>query len=139
MLALSIDPGDTSGFAVAEITPTTFVHGSTGTMQAWTGLDELLDRFRPTLVLYETFRLFPSKAKKLAGSELLAPQVIGVLLYLCQKRSITALGRQPSAKNLPIIPRDAVLISFVKALKTEHERDAVMHLYAYWRTCVVES
>jgi len=133
MRVLAIDPGQTTGYAIGELGKT-FVVLKTGTVASWSGLDSLIDKEKPVLVLYEEFRLFWGKRTALVGNDMLTSQVVGVIRYVCQLRKITVLGRQPSVRNLPIIPRDDWMKSFLKSLRTDHERDAVRHLYAYWRT-----
>ena len=136
MRVLAVDPGNQTGWAVGELDIDVFDVRVSGVMTSWSKLKEVIEENEPLLVLFETFRIFPSKARGLVGDELEAVQTIGVLKYLCLEKKLTLLGRQPSLKSVPIIPRDAWVKELIRSRKTEHERDSIMHLYSYWRTSV---
>lgn len=137
MIVLAVDPGDTTGWAVADVDRSTFKVIATGTMLSWSYLERIAVTHLPALVIYETFTVFPGKAKALAGDALEAVQTIGALKHICHQRSLTIIGQQPSIKKVPVLPRDGWLTTYLRSLGSEHEKDAVMHIYAYWRKSVM--
>lgn len=138
MKVIAIDPGGTTGWAAGVLEPGCFKFVKADSFVLWTGLGELL-RSEPHLVLLEDFRIFPGKGRALAGAVLVAPQVIGVVRYLCQEQSITCLMRQASMKVIHPPPRDKAWIGmFLRDRKNEHERDALRHLYSYWLSSICD-
>jgi len=118
MRLLAVDPGISSGYALYDGNKLEF-----GVVELWHGLDALIDRFKPDVVIVENFRLFPHMAKSLANNTFLTVRVIGVVQYICELRGIKLIEQEPSVKmGYPIRkPREMA----------EHAKDSVQHIIHY--------
>lgn len=131
MIILAFDPGGTTGYAVYDSDDNTCLE--LGQFETWSKVKRLLHAqagkawFPPDVVIYETFRIFPSVAKSLSWQELLAPQVIGVIRYLCQEQDILCVEQGPSVRKSGNKP------CFGEHPRTVHEKDALQHAIAYAR------
>lgn len=134
MIIVGFDPGETTGYAVVE----TKERGEfpavleRGVLAQWHGIRRLLDTYSPELIIAEEFRLYASKAQAQVNSNMIAPQVLGVIKYLGE------------IYHIPIILQGANLGKFVRlpqevftALNSAHERDALCHIMAYLNTADV--
>lgn len=129
MLILALDPGGTTGYAVYDSDDNRCLE--IGQFKAWEDLDFLIVSGSmwspPDVVVYEDFRIYPSAAKSLSWQELIAPQVIGVIRYLCERHNVLCEAQMASYRksgNRPYVGN---------APTTYHERDALLHAIAYAR------
>jgi len=131
---LALDPGETTGYAVmlleplldSEQMPILVEHG---VISRWRGINKILNVYNPDAVVVEKFLLYPWKAKEQAFSDMAPVQVIGVVEYLAEERSI------------PVVQQPAQVAKAVKisqelrsAIRNSHAIDAVCHGIAYLRT-----
>ena len=126
---ISIDPGGTNGICIAE-----------GDGQDWQikyvdGLEkhklfEILEQIEVegTLLIYETYRLYESKAKAMIGNEFETVQIIGVIKYICEKRGIPYRDSPTSNKAFFT---DQRLKDMGLYVPIDHKRDAIRH-FLYW-------
>lgn len=126
---ISIDPGGTNGVCVA-----------TGIGADWAityvdGLEkhklyDLLEHVEVegTLLIYETYRLYESKAKVMVGNEFETVQIIGVIKYICEKRGIPY---RDSATSNKAFFTDQRLKDMGLYVPIDHKRDAIRH-FLYW-------
>ena len=128
MLILALDPGETTGYVIAEIDGINYDIKLSGQHPNWRQLEGLINYWSPDAIVYEAFYLSPEIAKFKSRSTLPTVEVIGVLKYLAQKYSVRQLIAQPpSAKELVTLPR------YVAGVSGPHARDALKHLIAYLR------
>lgn len=131
---LSVDPGETTGYAVVELAPLTPENGSTpnvierGIISTWHGLDTLIEEFEPEIIVVEKFMLYPHKARALSFQSSVCDRVIGVVHYLAEQREIPVY-EQPAAVGKRVILPSAM----VRRIRTVHERDAIKHASAFLR------
>lgn len=122
---IAFDPGKTTGWCVFR--DKVLIADGTLTMEQSPAL--ILDDFPPDLVIYESFRLFPNKAKAMIGAQFEPVQVIGVIRFLCQERHIPMIEQAPVLKKffMPV----ARLKYYGSVPQSEHARDAVRHVLYY--------
>ena len=129
MLILAIDPGETTGYVVAETDGLDYDVKISGQFPNWRGIEALITYWLPDTVVYEAFYLSPSIAKYKARSTMPTVEVIGVLKYLAWQHSIPLVAQPPSVKYVAAtdLPRH------VAGVTGPHARDALRHLIAYLR------
>ena len=125
---LGVDPGETTGYIVAVITPGSRVMKipEHGVLRLWHGLGPLMKRSRPNIVIYERWRLYPWTAKSLTWSEMLPVQVIGVLKFVSEMMHITCIGQNASFRKNYRLTK-----SRFKEVDNPHSRDALQHVLAF--------
>ena len=128
MLILALDPGETTGYVIAEADGLDYDIKVSGQFPNWQLFDSLIRSYSPNTIVYEAFYLSPEIAKFKSRSTLPTVEVIGVLKYLAPKYSVRQLVAQPpSAKELVSLPR------YIAGVSGPHARDALKHLIAYLR------
>ncbi len=127
MLILTIDPGETTGYVVAEADGLDYDIKISGQFPNWRMLETLITYWIPDVIVYEAFYLSPQIAKYKTRSTMPTVEVIGVLKYLAWRHSISLVVQPPSAKELVSLPR------YIAGVTGPHARDALKHLIAYLR------
>jgi len=128
MLVLALDPGETTGYVIAEVDGINYDIKLSGQFPNWQQLETLVVNWITNAIVYEAFHLSPQIAKFKAWSTLPTVETIGVLKYLAQKYSVRQLVAQPpSSKELVSLPR------YIAGVSGPHARDALKHLIAYLR------
>jgi len=128
MLVLALDPGETTGYIVAEVAGINYDIKLSGQFPNWQMFEALITTWSPGIIVYEAFHLSPQIAKFKAWSTLPTVETIGVLKYLAQKYAVRKLVAQPaSAKEVVSLPR------YIAGVSGPHARDALKHLIAYLR------
>lgn len=129
MLVLALDPGETTGYVIAEADGTDYDIKLSGQFPNWQMFEILIRQHilhLSDVIVYEAFHLSPQIAKFKAWSTLPTVETIGVLKYLAQKHVVRQLVAQPaSAKELVSLPR------YIAGVSGPHARDALRHLIAY--------
>ena len=128
MLILALDPGETTGYVIAEADGLDYDIKISGQFPNWRMLEAWITNWSPDAIVFEAFYLSPQIAKYKARSTLPTVETIGVLKYLAWKYEIHRLvGQLPSAKELVSLPRH------IAGVSGPHARDALKHLIAYLR------
>jgi len=91
-------------------------------------LETEFDKKINTFLIYETYRLYESKAKTQIGNEFETVQIIGVIKYICEKRGIPYIDSPTSNKAFFT---DTRLKSMGLYIPIDHKRDAIRH-FLYW-------
>ena len=90
----------------------------------------LIDEYKPDVIVFEQFRLYPHKASVLAGSSLEPVQVIGILKYIAHEYSIPMFCT--SAANAKKCYTDSKLKEHnLWVTGKQHTRDAIRHVLYY--------
>ncbi|MCM1221643.1 MAG: hypothetical protein NC548_44910 [Lachnospiraceae bacterium] len=138
---LALDPGESTGWCFLD---------RENNMQAGTApkshisVAKLLDELDPDVVIYETFKLYPSKAQSLIWNSFYPCEVIGVIEYKCAFKGMLSGTsgehyRPKLVKQAPAVKRYAGTLpkkfaALSKETKlTEHSKDACQHLCYYLR------
>jgi len=79
------------------------------------------------VVIIEEFRLYPWTAKSLIWSDMPVCKLIGKIEYICERNGIEVVLQKASIKKLPFVKKELK----GKKFKTQHEKDAYMHLVYY--------
>lgn len=118
MRLLCFDPGETTGWAFladGEIVGGAFPMDSR--------VKEMIDTFKPDVVLYEAFYLAAKAARRLIGSSFPTIEVIGVIKYLAKTAGIKCVAQPPSM-------RTHIHLKRTRGLGT-HSSDAAKHGIRY--------
>ena len=118
MRLLVFDPGETTGWAFFEDGK---IRG--GSFHMWDAILKLMDAYKPTTILYESFHLNQSAATRLIGSDFPACQVIGVLKYLTARATIPLESQNPAM-------RSSIKLERIPGFNL-HARDAAKHGMRY--------
>lgn len=138
---LALDPGESTGWCFLD---------RENNMQAGTApkshisVAKLMDDLDPDIVVYETFKLYPSKAQSLVWNSFYPCEVIGVIEYKCALRGMLSgtsgtdyrpqvIRQAPAVKRYAgTLPKKFAELSKTTKL-TEHSKDACQHLCYYLR------
>lgn len=120
---LVIDPGETSGWAVANGEEKKVI--AVGEMKLWHKLNELIEKYKPEYIVYESFSLYPWAAKSLAWSSFPTIEVIGVIKYCAERDGITLIAQTPADRK-----KAHIYVNF----KSAHVRSAVRHAVVFVRS-----
>lgn len=135
---ICFDPGDHTGWVVRNSEGQIFGGTIFHQKDIWEDIKELkaiLRAFRPDVIVYETFSLYPGAAKHLAHNEFYPVQMIGVIqtfAYLLGCAPERIVRQAPSIKKFSG-GLDERWIQFCKEYpkdpsRTEHTKDAYLHL-----------
>lgn len=133
MSVIALDPGNSTGWVFREADGS--ISGGTcgeNHEHVW----NLLEQYKPTIVVYETFQMYPGKAQKLIWNTFYPCEVIGIIKLWCMKNGAELVGLQPSVKKFALANSELELWKTVErygAPATEHMRDAVRLLRYYER------
>jgi len=130
MLVLALDPGETTGYVIAEVDGTDYDIKLSGQFPNWQMFEILIRQHilhLSDVIVYEAFHLSPQIAKFKAWSTLPTVETIGVLKYLAQKNKTKLVAQPASAKEVVSLPR------YIAGVSGPHARDALKHLIAYLR------
>lgn len=141
MSVIALDPGNSTGY-VFRRNPGDDLYGGTigeNHLDVW----NLLNHYKPDVIVYETFQMYPGKAQKLIWNSFYPVEVIGVIKIWYKLRKemgfdIQLVGLQPSVKKFALANSELELwktirICDVGGKATEHTRDAVRLLRYYER------
>jgi len=125
---LSLDPGETTGFAV-------FERGHLGKClhlrtkpidEGVDGLNSLIGAIKPDVIVYESYRVYGWKTEQHAYSDLHTPQLIGAIQTIARLKSIPVHSQ--SAQVAKQFCTDMKLKEWgVYERGFKHGRDAVRH------------
>lgn len=136
MRIMTFDPGESTGWCVYD-THSKFIDGGT-LIKQHTVVAEAIARYKPDVVVYESFKLYPGKAKSLSWNSFYPCEVIGVIKYICMENAIPMEEQAPSVKKYAGGFRER-WVELQQRLKddgwpvTEHVKDAYLHLEYYLR------
>jgi len=127
MLVLTLDPGETTGYVVAEVDGLDYDIKISGQFPNWQQLEKLITYWLPDRIIYEAFYLSPQIAKFKTRSTLPTVETIGVLKFLAWQYTTPLVAQLPPAKEFITLPR------YIAGVSGPHARDALKHLIAYLR------
>jgi hypothetical protein len=138
---LALDPGETTGFAVFDSRPDGVGETAKARLVDWMEINQiktwperdcvqnltaLFDRIRPTILVYESYRVYDWKSDDHKWSPVHTTQVIGSIWTLAIQRSIPRC--EQSAQNAKGFWTDDRLKDYGIYLKAvKHGRDATRH------------
>lgn len=125
MIVIALDPGGTTGGVVVQ-RPWTVI--SAAQIPTTADLTSWLDAMVPDIVVAESFKLYPWKAKSLSYSEMPSAEVLGVIKLWCQNNNVE-LVLQPAAAMKTIsnnMLKECGLWDSTRGMP--HARDAARHV-----------
>jgi hypothetical protein len=129
---LSLDPGETTGYALFETTPTSANMVYFGQVKTWEldkaiiAFTHLLDTYKPNIVVFEAYRIYEWKTDQHTNSEVPTLQVIGCLKTLCIQRSIPFTDQSAQVAKQFVTDEKLTAWNFYHA-GVRHARDAIRH------------
>jgi hypothetical protein len=147
---LAIDPGERVGWARAELCPegalkllspvgfrlpgidaATLVQGVTPLKDFALKLGAVIGEY--DTVVYETWRLYPHKAKALVGNDMQPSQLVGIIRYLAwMNPKVKLVSQGANIKDMADRAYGAWLAPRFALSTEEHDKDALRHLVWYW-------
>lgn len=133
---LVVDPGNRTGWARCEIEAGQIVLDSL--RQGVTPLKDFAlamgNRFSEyDTIVYETWRLYPEKAKAMIGSDFQPVQLIGMIRYLgWLNPTVTLVPLHPDKKKTGRKVMPDILSERLQYSTEEHDKDALDLLAYYW-------
>ena len=135
---LALDPGETTGY--------TFItnHGNSAGLELseWGQLDtktvklasqeieKIFDKIQPTHVVFESYRIYGSKAATHINAELIPVRVVGIIEHICNQRNIPYTSQGASlAKQFCTDDKLKTWNFWFK--NARHARDAMRHAVWY--------
>lgn len=128
---LGLDPGGTTGYAYVNYTP-----GSTQLIDAgqfpstFSSLDHLFGEYIPDIVVIESYKLYPWKAKEQAWSGLQTPRYIGAIEYVLWKLEHW-IAFQSAGQGKSFASNDKLREWGLYQTGEVHANDAVRHVCQY--------
>lgn len=92
-------------------------------------LRELFNKYKPDIVIYETYRVYDWKTDSHSWSEVHTLQIIGLIRYFCMQHEIEYFKQ--SAQVAKAFCTDDKLLAWNMYTKNRHSRDAVRHALNY--------
>lgn len=128
---LVFDPGESTGWVFRRADGT--LDGGT-CPKDHTKVAELLHKYMPEIVVFESFRLYPQKAQSLAWNSFYPCEVIGVIKYLCMVDDVPTVEQAPSVKKyFGGFQQDWDRLKESSVNITEHTKDAYQLLRYFER------
>lgn len=129
---LSLDPGETTGWASFSATAEVCALEDQGQIKTWpqhdmvTEMTKLLDRVQPTMVVHEIYAVYEWKTDDHAWSQVPTLHVIGCIETLCIQRGIPFHSQTAQiAKNFCTDDKLKAWNYYIKGAR--HARDAIRH------------
>nr|DAF76533.1 MAG TPA: HOLLIDAY JUNCTION RESOLVASE [Caudoviricetes sp.] len=134
MRAMILDPGESTGYLCVDLEGDEYEIYTGGTLpkdhyKVFSKIREL----HPDLLIYETFHMYPGKAKSLSWNSFYPCEVIGVIKLTATTANIKQVVElAPSTKKYAGGFDNPIWISFRKTHEyTEHTKDTWL-LFQYW-------
>lgn len=129
---LALDPGNSTGWCYRE-NDGKYIGGTVG--ENLEDVYQLIEALCPTVIIFETFQLYPSKATKMMWNTFYPCEVIGVIKLAAQqmKGRGVLVGLQPGSKKFSGVTNDWKNVEARTGGITEHTRDAYKLLRFYER------
>jgi len=121
-MILSLDPGEQTGYIVGCAVDEGYGVTIAGQFPLWHMVESLIDSYKPSAIVYESFRLYPQAARAKSWSSFPTVEVIGVVKYLAEKYGIKLVAQPASIKKNVALKRHVVGVT------GPHARDALRHL-----------
>ena len=131
-LILVLDPGETTGWVMAEVPKAASEAGQVVTLH-WGELRSLnevvymITSTCPDTLVYEEYTLRRDVALAQTGSELFPAQVVGVIKYACEDVGISRVVPQSPSEGMQLEDK----ISIPSLIRSPHARSAYCHLACY--------
>jgi hypothetical protein len=136
---LAIDPGERVGWARASMDAGLMPgHGGAELVQGVTPLKDFALKLGEVFgdydtVIYETWRLYPHKAKALIGNDMQPSQLVGIIRYLGWiNPQVKLVSQGADTKTLADKAYGSWLAPRFALSTEEHDKDALRHLVWYW-------
>lgn len=123
---LALDPGETMGWALFEGCKLTAYDQVKLKDDPFTPTIALFDKWQPTHVVAEDYKIYGWKAEKHSWSELFTPKLIGAVELLCAQRQLP-LKKQMAQLAKGFCKDEKLTMWGIFPTKQRHARDAIRH------------
>lgn len=136
---LAVDPGETCGYAAAVVDldslqlpiPCAIV-GESSVREFLRLARELVREFpSEAVVVAESFRLIPGRARKLSGQRVHASEALGAIREWCAQRNVPLVEQPPVVTKTVKRSLLEMFGLWERTKERTHARDAARHLVAY--------
>lgn len=124
---LSLDPGETTGWAVFEHGELTAAGQALTMANGWTEIDRLFADIQPTMVIYENYRVYEHKLSRHANSEVYTLRLVGVIEYLCDVKHKIPYYNQMAHQAKGFVSDEKLKQWNYYKTGMKHGRDAIRH------------
>jgi hypothetical protein len=129
-IIIAVDPGYTTGIVVGKVTGPRDFFVIEAAEYDWEGrfrIGDLLDRYRPSVVVVENFRLYAHSARNQINSPFPSARVIGVVDTFCWERGIEVVMQMPAMRSsVTVLDEHKPILE-----GSPHTADAYRHLRYY--------
>lgn len=131
MRIVALDPGKTTGICSLVVQEDCFDSLDATHYPIEKSVAVFLDHYKPDVVIYEAFRLYPWKSQQLSFQEMPAVEVIGVIKTWCNAHGIVPI-EQPASSRMMMSKEWLQKSGLWKVtIGLPHARDAARHLLYY--------
>jgi len=131
MHLLSLDPGNTTGWAVFNAERHELLQAGADKLTLYQ-LYKMIASTIPDEIVYESFRLYASKSDTMINNDFYPSQLIGVIKLYAEQFQVPIITQ--SAAKGKAIWKDDKLIKFGYSHNIIHARDAIRHGLTYLET-----
>jgi len=130
-IVMAIDPGLTTGYIISDGPFATNVF-SVGEVQDFPALRVLLETYTPHIVVCESYRVYPWKAREQSFSNVPSAEIIGAIKDWCLSYDVQYI-EQGAGKAKILNNRTIKALGLWDITKNyRHARDAARHLIVYY-------
>ena len=98
MIILSFDPGGHTGWCILEGNKTEQKLIASGEIPDWHGVKDIINKYQPDVIVYETFQMYPWKSQAQSWSTFIPCEVIGVIRFIAEEIDTPCVGQQPAQR-----------------------------------------
>lgn len=133
MRVMVLDPGESTGYLVVDLESSNYQIVAGGTLpKDHVEVNQSILHHKPDLIVYETFHMYPGKAKALSWNSFYPCEVIGVIKLTAAIVNIDTVGLAPSTKKYAGGFDNPIWKDFRSSHDyTEHTKDTWL-LFQYW-------
>lgn len=124
---LALDPGHTTGWCVFEEGKLS-AHGQAATMdEGWKCIDGLFRDVKPSMVIYENYRVYAHKLERHSNSEVYTLRLVGVIEYLCEVLYHISYYNQMAHQAKGFVTDEKLKAWDMYKPSQRHARDSIRH------------
>lgn len=123
---LCLDPGETTGWAVFEEGKLTAA-GQARTIDGWEVIHQLFVDIKPTMVIFENYRVYAHKLERHSNSEVYTLRLVGVIEFISEMLFAIPHYNQMAQQAKGFTNDDKLKAWGFYSKGQRHSRDAIRH------------
>ncbi|MNW46053.1 hypothetical protein D3C74_233310 [compost metagenome] len=124
---LCLDPGETTGWSVFENGKLTAWGQAKTLANGWSEIDKLFTDVKPTMVIYENYRVYSHKLSRHENSEVYTLRLVGVIEFLCEVMWNILYYNQMAHQAKGFVSDDKLKQWGMYQTGQKHARDSIRH------------